>query len=419
MNENFAKFAGDLIGQFQEVFTDVDRNCTGRFLRIKVNIDLRKPFMRVLNFDHEGKEVTIPLRYERLAEWCYYCGIIRHVENSCPTRHPNAGSSPPEYGSWLKAKGYWNPFVSRRPANEPDPFHIPVESDEEVAPVTLPYSRNPRNSNPSHTSPVPSSSFHIDPSSHPLNHPEVNPSPSAPIISSPTSDHHHDQFNQPSEPHVSPSTNTSFANTPSPIPITNFPMSLDTPARKATRRLNLARNRIIQNAPMNESVTIPGKRKYDIDVLDCYDLQMLDVEVIGKKHKIVSPVTNVLSLESSSTMDGGGLAMLWQKDVVVSLRSYSERFIDVDVDLNGTRIRATGIYGQPDVSLRRDAWSQYDSLYDSIKQPWIFFGDFNEFLTQDEFQGSRCRANWQMALLRSTLDKIQLFDMGFEGYKFT
>ncbi|CAI9089611.1 OLC1v1024213C1 [Oldenlandia corymbosa var. corymbosa] len=356
MNADFAKFAGDLIAQFQEVFTDVDRNCI-------------------------GKEITIPLRYERLAEWCYYCGIIGHVENNCLTRPPNAGSSPPEYSSWLKAKGYWNPFVSRRPANEPDPFYVPDESDEEVAPwserqehhVTLPYLRNPRNSNPSHTSPVPSSSFHIDPSSHPLNHPKVHPSPSELIISSPASDHHHhNQFNQPSKPHVSPSTNTPSANTPSHVPITNFPMSLDTPARKAARRFNLARNRIIQNAPMNESVTIPGNRKYDIDVFDGYDLHMLDVEVIGKKHKIVSP---------------GGLAMLWRKDVAVSLRSYSKRFIDVDVDLNGNRIRATGIYGQPDVSLRRDAWSQYDSLYDPAKKPWIFFGDFNEDLMQNEFQG--------------------------------
>ncbi|CAI9089284.1 OLC1v1023835C1 [Oldenlandia corymbosa var. corymbosa] len=136
MNEEFARFAGNLIGEFVEVFTDANRNCIGRFLRIKFKISLKKPLMRVLQFEHEGRDLNFPLQYERLAEWCYHCGIISHVESGCPTKPPSVGNSSksPEYGPWLRAKGYWNPFVSKRPANVLDPFFVPDDSDEEVAP---------------------------------------------------------------------------------------------------------------------------------------------------------------------------------------------------------------------------------------------------------------------------------------------
>ncbi|CAI9113315.1 OLC1v1013892C1 [Oldenlandia corymbosa var. corymbosa] len=115
---------------------DANRNCIGRFLRIKVNMNITKPLTHVLQFDHEGKQLTIPLCYERLAEWCYHCGIIGHIETNCPTKPTHVGSSslPPEYGPWLKATGYLNPFVSRRSAQEPDPFHVPDDSDEEAPP---------------------------------------------------------------------------------------------------------------------------------------------------------------------------------------------------------------------------------------------------------------------------------------------
>ncbi|CAI9090124.1 OLC1v1024818C1 [Oldenlandia corymbosa var. corymbosa] len=66
MNEDFAIFAGNLIAQFMEIFTDADRNCIGRFLRIKVNIDIQKPLMQVLQFEHDASLlspylVTVPM----------------------------------------------------------------------------------------------------------------------------------------------------------------------------------------------------------------------------------------------------------------------------------------------------------------------------------------------------------------------
>ncbi|CAI9089870.1 OLC1v1024519C1 [Oldenlandia corymbosa var. corymbosa] len=69
MNEDFARFAGNLIGQYMDVFRDGDRNFIVRFLRIKFNINITTPLLRVLQFEHEGKEIKIPLKYERLSEF--------------------------------------------------------------------------------------------------------------------------------------------------------------------------------------------------------------------------------------------------------------------------------------------------------------------------------------------------------------
>ncbi|KAK6132366.1 hypothetical protein DH2020_033887 [Rehmannia glutinosa] len=115
----------------------------------------------------------------------------------------------------------------------------------------------------------------------------------------------------------------------------------------------------------------------------------------------------------------GGLALLWSKDIVVSLRGYSDRYIDVDTELHNHSFRFTGVYGQPAVSLRRQSWQDFLNLQSSPEIPWVMCGDFNEVLCQDEFQGSQPRAYWQMNLFRDTLNSLNMFDLGFEGNQFT
>ncbi|CAI9108984.1 OLC1v1008707C1 [Oldenlandia corymbosa var. corymbosa] len=111
MNEEFTIYSGNLIGQFLDVY----------MMLIVIAL----------------ADFSI-LKYERLAEWYYHCGITGHIESGCPTKPVNEGSSssPPKYGNWLKATGYWNPSFSKRPVQEPDPFHAPDDSGEEVAPYT-------------------------------------------------------------------------------------------------------------------------------------------------------------------------------------------------------------------------------------------------------------------------------------------
>ncbi|KAK6140636.1 hypothetical protein DH2020_025620 [Rehmannia glutinosa] len=72
----------------------------------------------------------------------------------------------------------------------------------------------------------------------------------------------------------------------------------------------------------------------------------------------------------------GGLALLWRKDVSVSLRKFSDNFIDVDTELMGQAFRFTGFYREPNVSLRRQAWEQLQNLY----TPLTYHGSWEAIL---------------------------------------
>lgn len=85
MNRCTGKAIGDEVGTFLEM--DMDENCTavGRFLRIKIRLDIRKPLMRgvTVMIGKEEKALWCPLEYEFLPDFCYSCGIIGHTNKIC------------------------------------------------------------------------------------------------------------------------------------------------------------------------------------------------------------------------------------------------------------------------------------------------------------------------------------------------
>ncbi|CAI9093869.1 OLC1v1029460C1 [Oldenlandia corymbosa var. corymbosa] len=212
------------------------------------------------------------------------------------------------------------------------------------------------------------------------------------------------------------------------------PMMLDTPARKAARRFTMARKKVLRD--FTEKTESPKRVKQKL-IYDDYvefvcnlwklkflvrrpDTKLLFHQFLLLKNNLwMADKLGIFGVGVAAHGNSGGLAMLWRKDVNVSLRSFSERFIDIDVELLGESIRATGIYGEPNVSLRREAWDLYNSMYDTSRKPWVFFGDFNEVLSHEEFSGCCSRPTWQISALRNLFDSLQLIDMGFEGYRYT
>ncbi|KAL5856859.1 hypothetical protein ACOSQ3_004317 [Xanthoceras sorbifolium] len=113
---------------------------------------------------------------------------------------------------------------------------------------------------------------------------------------------------------------------------------------------------------------------------------------------------------------GGGILLLWQNSVDVSVWSFNCGHIDCVVrDVDGLRWRFTGFYRESKqwlrVLLRRLA--SLDNL------PWMIDRDFNEILRGDEKEGGLARVGSTMNGFREAVDSCNLLDIDFSGSKFT
>ncbi|KAL4310577.1 hypothetical protein GQ457_01G015360 [Hibiscus cannabinus] len=126
-------------------------------------------------------------------------------------------------------------------------------------------------------------------------------------------------------------------------------------------------------------------------------------------------------LDVSSIGRGGGLSIGWKEDCNVTLRSYSDRHIDIFIedDTEGKRWRCTGFYGAPEVQNRRNSWNLLRRMDDCPNVPWLVIGDFNEISAASEKQGGLVRSERQMTEFRSMLTDCSLSDLGFSGQWFT
>ncbi|KAK9903195.1 hypothetical protein M0R45_001160 [Rubus argutus] len=75
---------GGLLGEFKDVTSASDGNCFGRFLRIRVRLDVSLALLRrtVVDFQEKGEQL-IEFKYERLPEFCQECGVIGHPTRIC------------------------------------------------------------------------------------------------------------------------------------------------------------------------------------------------------------------------------------------------------------------------------------------------------------------------------------------------
>jgi hypothetical protein len=85
MNKATGEAIGKEMGDFLSMDKDEDNTAVGRYLRIKVRIDIRKPLMRgvTLCVGKEEKSLWCPVVYEFLPKFCYTCGIIGHIDKVC------------------------------------------------------------------------------------------------------------------------------------------------------------------------------------------------------------------------------------------------------------------------------------------------------------------------------------------------
>lgn len=102
-----AAFIGNFVGKF--VSADLGallRKRQSHSLRIRVQLSLSHPLVTGFFLERAGKpRVWIPFRYERLADFCYRCGVLTHVETRCTTQVSSPfGPLDPgvAFGPWLR-----------------------------------------------------------------------------------------------------------------------------------------------------------------------------------------------------------------------------------------------------------------------------------------------------------------------------
>ncbi|XP_021725131.1 uncharacterized protein LOC110692445 [Chenopodium quinoa] len=100
------KEIGDSLGGFLELDKS-DPLSLGKFVRIKVMVDVHKPLRRGLFLATGGsKPKWIDIKFERLSDSCYYCGLLDHTDKECEKKETEEGTKAEvvyQYGPWMRA----------------------------------------------------------------------------------------------------------------------------------------------------------------------------------------------------------------------------------------------------------------------------------------------------------------------------
>lgn len=82
---------GKSVGQVVDVDINALGDCLGRYLRVHILVDISKSLTRVVQrrLKQNQDPFIFPLRYERLPDLCYLCGVLGHPFKECLLKPPH------------------------------------------------------------------------------------------------------------------------------------------------------------------------------------------------------------------------------------------------------------------------------------------------------------------------------------------
>ena len=110
LNQETGEVVGNTIGTTIRVADPEDDGEGREFLRIRVAMNITKPLPRCCKLRSEGKHIGWALlKFERLPNFCYWCGRVDHVEKDRETWLKNRekyGKEDQQFGDWMRAEQY-------------------------------------------------------------------------------------------------------------------------------------------------------------------------------------------------------------------------------------------------------------------------------------------------------------------------
>ncbi len=150
MTEEAAITIGKSIGEVEKVAARDDERGGENCIRIRVRMDVMRPLCRERMVKmEEGKKRWVAFRYERLPNFCYWCGLFDHGEKDCDIglRQRHADSVEEfQFGAWLRASSDRPPRKTavtvsgilpmgrEKPPNEPRRNPTPETSEPQASP---------------------------------------------------------------------------------------------------------------------------------------------------------------------------------------------------------------------------------------------------------------------------------------------
>ncbi|KAG8376161.1 hypothetical protein BUALT_Bualt09G0034400 [Buddleja alternifolia] len=119
---------GDTVGSFIMSDLTSEKQRWKKSFKIRVTIDLRKPLIDSLTLNPKpGVTINAEIRYERLVDFCYSCGMLGHKLSTCtssiiPSNSPSKKASAFPFGPWLKAEN----TLSIKPTSLPSSLVYPA-----------------------------------------------------------------------------------------------------------------------------------------------------------------------------------------------------------------------------------------------------------------------------------------------------
>jgi hypothetical protein len=95
---------GESMGKVEEVAIAADDVGWGKYLRVRVAINLYKPLERGRRLKLAGTECWVPFRYEKLPVFCYRCGRIIHTKTGCSVLVSKKHDEKTGWGPWIRAE---------------------------------------------------------------------------------------------------------------------------------------------------------------------------------------------------------------------------------------------------------------------------------------------------------------------------